>query len=109
MTFSQLVKSTELTRSQVQDGLAMLRDQAAEKDWPPVVWSLGEGYRFSGDADVLRKYEIARIHECFVELGRLLTGTVAPHGRLIPQDKWIAYVETQLNAVETTLDLLSAA
>lgn len=108
LTLPQLMRACELTQSQVRSGLAMLRDQAAEKGWPPVVWTLAEGYRFSGDPEVLRTYEIGEIHEHLVEIRRLMTGTVAPHAALHPADKWIAYLVTQLAAVESTLDLLVA-
>ncbi|SOE06480.1 RacP protein [Streptomyces sp. Ag109_G2-15] len=102
----QLIRACELTRSQVRSGLAMLRDQCAEKGWPPIVWLLDGGYRFSGDPDLLRTYEIGEIHEHLVEIRRLMTGTVAPHATLHPADKWVAYLVTQLAAVESTLDLL---
>ncbi|MGP4085567.1 hypothetical protein [Streptomyces sp. KR55] len=67
---------------------------------------MADGYQFSGDPEVLRKYEIGKIHVRLVEVRRLITGTVAPHAALHPNDKWIAYVVTQLAAVESTLDLL---
>ncbi|MFF4576073.1 hypothetical protein [Streptomyces sp. NPDC001410] len=54
LTLPQLMRATELTQSQVRAGLAMLRDQAAEKGWPPTVWTLTDGYRSSGDPEVLR-------------------------------------------------------
>ncbi|MEV4859211.1 hypothetical protein MRBLMF1_000336 [Streptomyces ossamyceticus] len=35
----QLMRATELTRSQVRSGLAMLRDTIAKKGWPPLIYT----------------------------------------------------------------------
>ncbi|MET8515859.1 hypothetical protein [Streptomyces sp. NPDC005077] len=64
---------------------------------------LANGYRISGDPDVLRTCEIGEIHGHVVEIRRLVTGAA-----LHPTDKWITYVVTRLAAVESTLELLVA-
>ncbi|WP_319769340.1 hypothetical protein [Streptomyces europaeiscabiei] len=50
----QLMRATELTRSQVRSGLAMLRDVIARKGWPPLIYTRADGCHFTADGDVLQ-------------------------------------------------------
>lgn len=45
----QLMRATELTRSQVQAGMAMMRDVITTKGWPPVIYTRADGYQFTAD------------------------------------------------------------
>ncbi|MFH8350555.1 RacP protein [Streptomyces sp. NPDC018045] len=102
----QLMRACALTRSQVAAGIAMLRDQAAEKHWPPLVWTREGSYCFCGDPHELRRYEIRVTSEYLTEMRRLHSGTVAPHVELHPTDRFGNYLITQVSALETTLDLI---
>jgi hypothetical protein len=103
----QLMRATELTRSQVRSGLAMLRDTIAQKGWPPLVYTRADGYQFTVDSDVLQAYEVGVIREKLTEIRRLITGTVTPHAALAPEDKWVRHMVAQLNSVDSTLDLIA--
>lgn len=52
LTFPHLVRSSELSPSQTRAGLACLRNIIAERGWPPLIWTLKDGYRFCADPDV---------------------------------------------------------
>jgi hypothetical protein len=103
----QLMRATELTRSQVRSGLAMLRDTISKKGWPPLIYTRADGYQFTVDGGVLQAYEVAVIREKLTEIRRLITGTVTPHAALAPEDKWVRHMVAQLNSVESTLDLIA--
>jgi hypothetical protein len=38
-----------------------------------------------------------------------VTGTVAPHAAAPPGDKWFKHIVTQLNSIESTLDLINSS
>ncbi|MGV4989067.1 RacP protein [Streptomyces sp. NRAIS3] len=103
----QLMRATELTRSQVGSGLAMMRDTITKKGWPPVIYTRADGYQFTADPDDLEAYETARVHVLLTEVRRLITGTIAPHAALDPDDKRLRHIVAQLNSVESTLDLIA--
>ncbi|MDF3141430.1 MULTISPECIES: RacP protein [unclassified Streptomyces] len=103
----QLIEATELTRSQVRSGLAMLRDIIADNGWPPLVYTRADGYQFTIDGDVLQAYEVGVVREELTEIRRLITGTVTPHAAAAPEDKWVRHIVARLNSVESTLDLVA--
>ncbi|MFI5808863.1 RacP protein [Streptomyces sp. NPDC051561] len=103
----QLTRATELTRSQVCSGMAMMRDIITEKGWPPVIYTRADGYQFTADPNELETYETTRVHTLLTEVRRLITGTIAPHAALDPQDKRVRHIVAQLNSVESTLDLIA--
>ncbi|MFB7508499.1 RacP protein [Streptomyces broussonetiae] len=103
----QLMRATELTRGQVGSGLAMMRDTITQKGWPPVIYTRADGYQFTADPDDLEAYETARVHVLLTEVRRLITGTIAPHAALDPDDKRLRHIVAQLNSVESTLDLIA--
>ncbi|WP_327293024.1 RacP protein [Streptomyces sp. NBC_01198] len=107
LTFPQLVRSTELSPHQTRAGLACLRDIITERNWPPLIWTLKDGYQFCADPDQLQAYEVAVIRSKLTEIRRFITGTVAPHAALQPKGRWIKHLNTQLNSIESTLDVIA--
>ncbi|MCY0946557.1 RacP protein [Streptomyces antarcticus] len=108
LTFDQLVRASALTRSQARSGLACLRDIITERGWPPLIWLRAEGYKFCSDPVELQFYEVAVIREKLTEIRRFLTSVVAHHATLQPKGRWIKHLNTQLNSVESTLDVIAA-
>ncbi|MCX4429967.1 MULTISPECIES: RacP protein [Streptomyces] len=109
LEFPQLVRASDLTASQVRSGLAALKDQAAEKGWPPLTWNRAGGYQLGAERDVLEAYERAVVREKLTEFRRFITGTVAPHAAAHPGDKWVKHIVAQLNSIESTLDLVASS
>ncbi|MFF0220280.1 RacP protein [Streptomyces vinaceus] len=107
LAFGQLVRSSELSPSQARAGLACLRDTIAERGWPPLIWTRPDGYRFCSDPHELQAYEVAVIREKLTEIRRFITSVVAPHTVLQPKGRWIRHLHTQLNSVESTLDVIA--
>ncbi|MEU8927336.1 RacP protein [Kitasatospora sp. NPDC048545] len=107
LTFDQLVRSSELSRSQVRAGLACLRDVIAEQGLPPLIWTRTDGYRFCSDPPELEAYELAVVREKVTEIRRFVTGVVAPHAALQPKGRWIKHLNTQLLSVESTLEVIA--
>ena len=107
LTFDQLGRASTLSKSQVRSGLACLRDTIAERGWPPLIWSRADGYRFCSDPVQLQAYEVAVVREKLTEFRRFITGVVAPHAALQPKGRWIRHLNTQLNSVESTLDIIA--
>ncbi|MFD3622625.1 RacP protein [Streptomyces sp. NPDC058676] len=114
LTFPQLVRSSELSPHQTRSGLACLRDTIAECGWPPLIWTRPDGHKFCADPAELQAYEIAvirgkltEIRGKLTEIRRFITGTVAPHAVLQPRGRWIKHLNTQLNSVESTLDVIA--
>ncbi|MFJ4633650.1 RacP protein [Streptomyces sp. NPDC088847] len=108
LVFHQLVRASSLTPSQTRSGLAALRDQIAEKGWPPLIWTRLDGYQLGAERAALEKYERAVVKEKLTEIRRFATGTVAPHAAAHPGDKWVRYLVAQLNSIESTLDLIDS-
>ncbi|MFF4806138.1 RacP protein [Streptomyces sp. NPDC001351] len=109
LEFPQLVRASDLSPSQVRSGLAALKDQAAEKAWPPLTWNRATGYQLGAERDVLEAYERAVVRENLTEFRRFITGTVAPHAAAHPGDKWVKHIVAQLNSIESTLDLIASS
>ncbi|MFF9647288.1 hypothetical protein [Kitasatospora aureofaciens] len=47
------------------------------------------------------------IHAKLTEIRRFITGVVAPHAVLQPKGRWAKPLNTQLNSVESTLDVIT--
>lgn len=102
----QLLLATQLTRSQVRRGLRRARERAAGEGWPPLIWTWMDGYHFAGDEDELERWERSRLRGRLGEVRRLITGVITPHLAMFPRSRWAQYTLTQLNAIESNLDLL---
>lgn len=109
LAFRQLVAATRLSPYQVRRGLAELRDIAAAEHLPPLIWTPADGYQFCEDRMVLAAYERAIFQRKLTEISRLITGTIAPHAALFPDDEWIRSILAQLHGVQASLDLLVKA
>ncbi len=107
LTFDQLGRAAKLSQSQTRSGLACLRDIITEREWPPLIWTRADGYRFCTDPLELQAYEVAVIREKFTEIRRFITAVVAPHAVLQPKGRWIKHLNNQLKSVESTLELIS--
>ena len=109
LEFPQLVRASDLSPNQVRSGLAALKDQATEKEWPPLTWTRATGYQLGAERPVLEAYERAVVKEKLTEFRRFITGTVAPHAAAHPGDKWVKHIVAQLNSIESTLDLINSS
>ncbi|MEV6333042.1 RacP protein [Streptomyces sp. NPDC051909] len=109
LLFPQLVRASELSPSQVRSGLACLRDVIASNGWPPLIWTRENGYQLGAERAALEVYERAVVSEKLTEFRRFITGTVAPHAAVHPNDKWVRHIVAQLNSIESTLDLIATA
>ncbi|MGR7002163.1 hypothetical protein ACU686_36015 [Yinghuangia aomiensis] len=78
-----------------------------ERGSPPLVWTRADGYKFCSAPSQLQAYEGAVIREKLTEIRRFITGGVAPHPDLQPKGRWIKHLITQLNSVESTLDVIA--
>ncbi|MFI2092984.1 hypothetical protein ACH47C_38940 [Streptomyces rishiriensis] len=78
-----------------------------QRDWPPLIWTLKDGYQFCADPDQLQAYEVAVIRGKLTEIRRFITGTVAPHAALQPKGRWIKHLNAQLSSVESRLDIIA--
>ncbi|MFF1419252.1 RacP protein [Streptomyces sp. NPDC058280] len=109
LLFHQLVRASDLSPSQVRSGIAALKDQAAEKGWPPLIWTRADGYRLGAERAELEACERAVVSEKLTQFRRFITGTVAPHASAHPGDKWVKHIVAQLNSIESTLDLIASS
>ncbi|MEW1701129.1 RacP protein [Streptomyces sp. NPDC091278] len=107
LAFNQLSRAADLSPSQTRAGLACLRDIIAERGWPPLIWTRADGYKFCSDPTELQAVEVAVIREKLTEIRRFITGIVAPHLALQPKGRWVKHLKTQLNSVESTLEMIA--
>lgn len=102
----QLIKATELTKSQVRRGIAHLRDTAAELGLTPLIWDRKHGYRFSSNPDDWLAYELRSFHKEMTAIQRIVTGCVVPHSLLEPDDEDVKLVLAQLTGIESGFRLV---
>ncbi|MFJ8636432.1 RacP protein [Streptomyces sp. NPDC093568] len=103
----RLMAVTELSGSQIVRGLAGYRELAGEKKWPPLLWSFQGGYHLCEDADELEEWERHWAEVKATEIGGVIEGILAPHARLFPRSRWISYVEAQMTAIQSSLDMIA--
>lgn len=104
-----MVRASALSPHQVRSGLAALKDEAASKGWPPLIWTRAYGYQLGAERAALEVYERQVVSEKLTQLRRFITGTVAPLAAAHPNDNWVRHIVAQLNSIESTLDLISSA
>ncbi|AIJ11045.1 MULTISPECIES: hypothetical protein [Streptomyces] len=109
LAMHQLIRASGLSDSQVRSGLSALRDEAAAKGWPPLIWTRTDGYQLDAERAALESYERAVVREKLTQFRRFITGTVTPHAAAHPNDKWVKHIVAQLNSIESTLDLIASA
>ncbi|MEU9530409.1 RacP protein [Streptomyces sp. NPDC048210] len=105
----QLIRASGLSDSQAGSGLTALRDEAASKGWPPLIWTRADGYQLGAERAALEAYERAVVREKLTQFRRFITGTLAPHAAAHPNDKWVKHIVAQLSSIESTLDLIASA
>lgn len=49
LAFKQLVRSSELSPHQARAGLACRCGTITEREWPPLIWTKADGYRFCSE------------------------------------------------------------
>lgn len=103
----RLMVVTELSRSQIVRGLAAYRELAGEKRWPPLMWSFDQGYHFCEDANELEAWERQWAEVKDTQISSVLTGVLDPHARLFPKSRWVAYVVAQMNAIQSSPDMIA--
>lgn len=104
-----MVRASALSPHQVRSGLAALKDEAASKGWPPLIWTRAYGYQLGAERAALEVCERQVVSEKLTQLRRFITGTVAPLAAAHPNDNWVRHIVAQLNSIESTLDLISSA
>lgn len=80
-------------------GIAALKDEAASRGRPPLIWTRADGYRLGAERAALEAYERAVVREELTGFRRFITGTVAPHAAAHPGDKWVRHIVAQLNSI----------
>ena len=103
----RLMVVTELSRSQIVRGLAAYHELAGEKRWPPLLWSFQAGYHFCEDADELEEWERHWAEVKSTQITSVINGILAGHARLFPKSRWVAYIGAQMNAIQSSLDLIA--
>lgn len=109
LTTQQLVRATGLSLGHVRKGILYIREVSAMAHLTPLIWTPGDGYRFSTSPDDWIAYERSRLRTELTRISRLLSATVAPHAASRPEDEWVHLVLGQLNVVQAALTLLSKA
>ncbi|GAA4990072.1 hypothetical protein GCM10023205_71690 [Yinghuangia aomiensis] len=102
----QLIRASELTRSQVRRGISYLRDTATELDLTPLIWDRRHGYRFSADPEDWAAYELRQFRKELSFIRRIVTGCVLPHQQQRPEDKAVKLMLGQLNGIESSFEYL---
>ncbi|WP_329282169.1 RacP protein [Streptomyces sp. NBC_01451] len=103
----RLMMVTELSRSQVVRGLAAYHEVAGEKRWPPLLWSFKDGYHFCEDAVELEEWERHWAEVKATQISSVINGILAGHARLFPKSRWVAYIGAQMNAIQSSLDMIA--
>ncbi|MFJ3804702.1 RacP protein [Streptomyces sp. NPDC090088] len=104
----RLMGACELSEYQTRSGLTAMRDLCAERGWPPLIWTRQDGYHFCASEDELEAWERVWISEKLTQFRRMITGTLAPHLALFQKSRWAKYLNTQITAVESSLDMASS-
>ncbi|WP_410585494.1 hypothetical protein [Amycolatopsis sp. lyj-108] len=104
LTTAQLVEVTDLTPSQVANGIRWIRETAAAANLTPLIWTARAGYEFSDNPIDWMNYEISVFRRVLTVLLRLLQGTLDPHQAKTPRDRYakmaISHVNTMIESLE---------
>jgi len=103
----RLIMVTELSRSQIVRGLAAYHEIAGAKRWPPLLWSFRDGYHFCEDADELEEWERHWAEVKATQISSVINGILSGHARLFPRSRWVAYIGAQMNAIQSSLDMIA--
>ncbi|KUN58190.1 RacP protein [Streptomyces griseorubiginosus] len=108
LPLKRLMGACELSKYQTRSGLAALRDLCGEREWPPLIWTRETGYHFAASEEELEVWERVWISEKLTQFRRMITGTLAPHLALYPGSRWANYLNTQIRAVEASLEMAAS-
>lgn len=67
------------------------------------------GYHFCEDADEPEAWERQCAEVKYTQISSVITGVLDPHARLFPKSRWVAYVVAQVNAIQSSLDMIAHA
>ncbi|MFI0451904.1 hypothetical protein [Actinomadura sp. 6N118] len=107
LSLKQLVAATGLSPYQVRKGILWIKETAATEHLTPLIWTPRDGYRFPTDPADWIAYERAQFKASLTRVGRLLSGTIAPHALRYPDDRWAKFVLAQTTSMASTLDMLA--
>lgn len=63
LVFHQRLRASALSPHQVRWGPAALKDEAASKGWPPLIWTRADGYQLGADRAEPEAYKRAVVSE----------------------------------------------
>lgn len=102
----QLVHVTDLTPSQVTNGIVWIREVAASEHLTPLTYSRRHGYRFSDDPNDWADYERSEMRRVLTTILRTVKGTLDPHLARLPQDSWADMVRGHTTAMISSLEFI---
>ncbi|MEU8852210.1 RacP protein [Streptomyces sp. NPDC048564] len=108
LPLKRLMGACELSQYQTRSGLTAMRDLCGERGWPPLIWTRPDGYHFCASEEELEEWERFWISEKLTGFRRMITGTLAPHLALFPRSRWANYLNTQIKAVEASLEMAAS-
>lgn len=65
------------------------------------------GYCFCEVADELEQWERKWAEVKYTQITSVITGVLAPRARLFPKSRWVQYVVAQMNAIQSSLDMIT--
>lgn len=105
MTLLELAVACGLSRWQTRRAIAALKDVCAQNEWPPFLWTRERDYHFCADETELENWERAWISERLTQFRRMLKSTLGPHLQLYPHSAWAEYLNAQIRAIESNLEM----
>ncbi|MGW1617333.1 RacP protein [Streptomyces sp. NPDC002285] len=107
MTLLELAADCGLSRWQTRRAITALKNVCAQNEWPPFLWTRERDYHFCADETELENWERAWISERLTQFRRMLKSTLGPHLQLFPNSTWADYLNAQIRAIETNLEIAS--
>ncbi|WP_316781037.1 hypothetical protein [Streptomyces sasae] len=74
----------------------------------PLIWTRQDGCHFCASEEELEAWERAWISEKLTQFRRMITGTLAPCLALFLGSRWAKYLNTQITAVESSLEMVAS-
>lgn len=105
LSTEQLAEATNLTRSQVSNGLIWIRETAASEHLTPLTHTHADGYRFSQEPADWIEFERAQLRRMLTTLQRTLTAVADPHMALMPDDALATWMNAQFTSLSRTMEI----